>query len=201
MSATQPPSSPPPTIVVTSSINFNSQTDPCACITSRMPPCNMMTARAMVAPTRNHHRKTFTDVITPLSSKFHTPVQTTILNGFGYMDWVDSFRTGQIGNCSGDPQDAPMGASRQAQPGHGLFQQLLRCSVEPTIPLQEPRLQLGICVNAVPGIASRLPVPGFKHSRPNAARGFRSRTVIMKFAHRHRGDFDVDIDAVLQRPG
>src|SRR5262245_11340317 len=59
INATQPPSSPPPTTVVSSSNNFSPQTDPCVCIASRIPPCNKITASAMVEPTTNHHRKTF----------------------------------------------------------------------------------------------------------------------------------------------
>src|SRR5688572_6652155 len=61
INARQPPSSPPPKIVVNSSTNFSPHTDPCVCMASRMPPCNMITASAMVEPTMNHQRKTFRD--------------------------------------------------------------------------------------------------------------------------------------------
>lgn len=56
MSAIHPPNRPPPKMAVKTSTNFTSHNDPCACITSRIPPCSMMTDRAISAPTTNHQR-------------------------------------------------------------------------------------------------------------------------------------------------
>src|SRR5690606_7302970 len=57
INAIHPPSKPPPRIVVKNSTNLSSQTDPCACIASRIPPWSKMTASAIVAPTTNHQAK------------------------------------------------------------------------------------------------------------------------------------------------
>ena len=94
-----------------------------------------------------------------------------------------------------------MRSSREAEPDHGLFQEILPPHVEPTIPLQESRLQLGIRVNAVLAIAPGLPLPGFNHPRANTVGGFRDGPIVVQFTHRDGRDLDVNVDAVLERAG
>src|SRR6185437_7913495 len=101
INATQPPNNPPPMIVVSSSTSFSSHTDPCACITSLMPPCTRMTANAIVAPTTNHQKNTFTDATE--SSHVGVAVKGTVLNGFRNVHDLNLIRVGQIGDGARDP--------------------------------------------------------------------------------------------------
>ena len=67
--AIQPANNPPPVIVIINSASLRSQTDPCASITSLIPPCSIITDNAIAAPMRNHQRNTLTvngtEILTP----------------------------------------------------------------------------------------------------------------------------------------
>lgn len=108
-------------IVVINSTSLSSQTDPCACMTSRIPPCSMMTANAIVAPTRNHQRKTLR-VETMTGSQFQATIQAAVLDRFGNMHGIETIGTGKIRNRPGNPKNASMRTGRQSQLRHGLFQ-------------------------------------------------------------------------------
>lgn len=83
ISAIHPPSKPPPMMAVSNSTNLTSHNDPWACITSRMPPCNMMTANAIVVPIRNHQPKTLNECHMRRSLKLAASIQATVLDRFG----------------------------------------------------------------------------------------------------------------------
>ena len=71
-----------------------SQSEPCACITSRIPPWSMMTAKAMSAPTTNHHRK----ILTVAMSEINTALERAVLNGFRDMGGRNLLRASMIRN-------------------------------------------------------------------------------------------------------
>ena len=74
------------------------------------------------------------------------------------MQRLNRVRAREIGNGSRHPHNTPMGSRRQSEFGQRLFKKLPSWSLQATIPLQEPRLQLGIRVNPVLTIPVELPI-------------------------------------------
>lgn len=92
-----------------------------------------------------------------------------------------------------------MRARREAQSHHAVFQKILPFRIEPTIPLHESRLQLGICVNPVRSIAASLPFARFNDPRAYADRALGWCVGVLQIANRYRWNLDVNVDTVLQR--
>ena len=80
------------------------------------------------------------------------------MNCFRHMYRLDFIRAREIGNGSRNTDNPSMGSSRQPEFRQRAFQEFLRRSIQNTVPLQEPRLQLRIRVNPVLTISVALSI-------------------------------------------
>jgi hypothetical protein len=74
------------------------------------------------------------------------------------MERLNLIRVREVGNGPRHTHNAPMSPGRQSKFGQRLFQKFLSWGLQATIPLQEPWLQLGVCVNPVLTIPLELPI-------------------------------------------
>ena len=91
-----------------------------------------------------------------------------------------------------------MGAGREPQAGHGLFQELLAGPVKPAMVFHVSGFELGIGKQILGGIPVRLNMPGIGHAFPNGIRAF-GRLIMPQVRHGNRGHFHVNVQPVPER--
>ena len=128
-------------------------------------------------------------------------VERTVLNRFRDVVAGNPFRTGQIGNCAGNFQDAVISAGAEVQVGHGEFQQLHRRLIQDAVAFYLTAAHAGVAgdFGLLPK-ARMLALARSDHPLANL-RGRLAGLLAGDLVKLHRRHFDVQVNAVEQRAG
>ena len=127
-------------------------------------------------------------------------VRVAVLDGLGKMGGGNGFCAVQVGDGARHPQDAVVGACGKAHTGKGGFQKFFAGGVQRTGFGDGGGGHMGVAGDACAREAAQLDGACGVHPRLDHRRRFRR----FPAAHRlefHRGDADVEVDAVQQRAG
>lgn len=109
----------------------------------------------------------------------------------------DRFAAGQVGDRACDFQHAVIAAGRQAELFHGAFQQSMTAFAQDAVAVDLARTQAGIGLAA----ALQLAAACRNHTPGNCLAGFAVRCAAgPQHIMRQPGHFDMQIDAIQQRP-
>lgn len=129
------------------------------------------------------------------------PVQAPVLYGFRQMACLDIRRGFQVGDRTGDFQDAVVGAGGKIEALHGDLQQRQAGSIRHGVFMKQFGGHLGIAVNTLMyGKAFFLDSAGFHHALAYRFATF-GRVSVGYLLERDRHDFYLYIDPVEQRAG
>ncbi len=112
----------------------------------------------------------------------------------------DAVGAGQVGDGAGDAQQAIVRARREAEPGHGQAEQPRRVGGQRAMAAGLAAGHAGVDVGGGAGEAGRLASAGGEDTDADDGGGL-ARGGVGELRVGQRGDFEVEIDAVEQRPG
>ena len=126
-----------------------------------------------------------------------------VLQGFQHGIFVEELLSGQVGDGAGHPEDAVMGAGREAQRVVRSAEELLGTGGHPADPAHLPGRELGVAADALEagsGVTLGLDLAGLQHllAQRGTALG---RGGGVKLIEGDRVHLDAEVDAVEQRAG
>jgi len=135
-------------------------------------------------------------IMSGASGSVSAAVEPAILYGLGYVRGRDGRRGRKIGDGARDLEHAMIAARRQAETADRLFEQLRAPGIRRTVTVDFACAQAGVGL----ALALLLPFAGCTHARAYDCGRFAllpAREIVL----RHGRHFDLQVDAVEQRPG